>query len=61
LPQLINIFIGQMSFVGPRPQAKRHYELYSYEVRQKIDAIPPGLTGIGSLVFRDEEEMLDKV
>lgn len=61
LPQLINIFLGQMSFVGPRPQARRHYELYSAEVRRAIDAIRPGLTGIGSIVFRDEESMLDRV
>ncbi len=61
LPQLMNIFIGQMSFVGPRPQARRHYELYGPEVRQAIDLLRPGLTGIGSVVFRDEESMLDKV
>ncbi len=61
LPQLINIFLGQMSFVGPRPQARRHYELYSSEVRARIDAIRPGLTGIGSVVFHDEETLLDKV
>jgi lipopolysaccharide/colanic/teichoic acid biosynthesis glycosyltransferase len=61
LPQLINIFLGQMSFVGPRPQARRHYELYSLPVRKAIDAVPPGLTGIGSVVFRDEESILDEV
>jgi len=61
LPQLINILLGQMSFVGPRPQARRHYELYTPEVRADIDAVPPGLTGIASIVFRDEETMLDKV
>jgi len=61
LPQLANIFIGQMSFVGPRPQARRHYELYSEAVKAKIDQVPPGLTGIGSVVFRDEESILDDV
>ena len=61
LPQLANIFIGQMSFVGPRPQARRHYELYSLPVRAKIDKVPPGLTGIGSVVFRDEEAILDEI
>ena len=60
LPQLINILVGQMSFVGPRPQARRHYELYSPEVRSKLDVVRPGLTGMGSVVFRDEEAMLDK-
>ncbi len=61
LPQLINVFIGQMSLVGPRPQARQHYELYSEQVRKEIDRLRPGLTGIGSLVFRDEEAVLDKV
>ena len=61
LPQLINIFIGQMSVIGPRPQAKRHYDLYSPEVKAAIDTIPPGLSGIGSIVFRDEEDMLNAV
>lgn len=61
LPQLVNIFLGQMSFVGPRPQARRHYELYTSEVKKAIDQVPPGLTGIGSVVFRDEESMLDRV
>lgn len=61
LPQLINIFIGQMSVIGPRPQAKRHYDLYSEDVKSAIDTIPPGLSGIGSIVFRDEEDMLNAV
>jgi lipopolysaccharide/colanic/teichoic acid biosynthesis glycosyltransferase len=61
LPQLINILLGQMSFVGPRPQARVHYELYSSEVKRAIDGVPPGLTGIGSVVFRDEESLLDDV
>jgi len=61
LPQLLNIFRGEMSFVGPRPQARKHYELYSPAVKEAIDRIPPGLTGIGSVVFRDEEAILDHV
>lgn len=61
LPQLANIFIGQMSIIGPRPQAKAHYDLYSEEVKAAIDAVPPGLSGIGSVVFRDEEDMLNAV
>lgn len=61
LPQLVNIFLGQMSVIGPRPQAKRHYDLYSDEVKQAIDTIPPGLSGLGSVVFRDEEDMLNNV
>jgi lipopolysaccharide/colanic/teichoic acid biosynthesis glycosyltransferase len=61
LPQLVNIFIGQMSFVGPRPQARLHYKLYSDYVKKAIDELKPGLTGIGSVVFRDEESILDNV
>ncbi len=60
LPQLINIFLGSMSFVGPRPQARSHYDLYSPEVKAQIDTIRPGLTGIGSVVFHDEEGILDR-
>jgi lipopolysaccharide/colanic/teichoic acid biosynthesis glycosyltransferase len=61
LPQLLNIFIGQMSIIGPRPQAKQHYDLYSPDVKSVIDTIPPGLSGIGSIIFRNEEAILDRV
>ena len=61
LPQLVNIFIGQMSVIGPRPQAKRHYDLYSDEVKSAIDKVAPGLSGIGSVAFRDEEDMLNVI
>jgi lipopolysaccharide/colanic/teichoic acid biosynthesis glycosyltransferase len=61
LPQLLNIFLGQMSVIGPRPQVKEHYDLYSDEIKEAIDSIPPGLSGIGSIVFRDEEKILDNI
>lgn len=61
LPQLANIFIGQMSVIGYRPFAKKHYELYSDEVKRNIRQIAPGLSGIGSVVFRNEEEILHSV
>lgn len=61
LPQLVNIFIGQMSVIGPRPQAKRHYDLYSDDVKSAIDTVAPGLSGLGSVAFRDEEDMLNAV
>lgn len=60
LPQFINIFVGQMSLIGPRPQVKRHYDLYFPEVKAIIDKVSPGISGLGSIVFRDEESMLDK-
>ena len=58
LPQLWNIFIGDMSVVGPRPMVLNTYVNYPEEARQKLNTIRPGLTGIGSIVFRDEERYL---
>ena len=58
LPQLWNIFIGDMSVVGPRPMVLNTYAHYPTEARQKLNTIRPGLTGIGSIVFRDEERYL---
>ena len=58
LPQLWNIFIGDMSVVGPRPMVPETYAHYPEEARNKLNTISPGLTGIGSIVFRDEERHL---
>ena len=58
LPQLWNIFNGDMSVVGPRPMVLNTYAHYPEAARQKLDTIRPGLTGIGSIVFRDEERYL---
>lgn len=58
LPQLFNIFLGDMSVVGPRPLVDKTFEPYSEEVKAKIYNVKPGLTGIGSVVFRDEETLL---
>jgi len=58
LPQLINIFLGDMSIIGPRPQTKNHVDLFDEEVRREIYKVRPGLSGIGSIVFRDEETIL---
>lgn len=55
LPQLINILTGDMSFVGPRPLMKVGFERYADEYKEKVYRVVPGLTGIGSIVFRDEE------
>jgi lipopolysaccharide/colanic/teichoic acid biosynthesis glycosyltransferase len=60
LPQLINIFLGQMSFVGPRPIVAPHIALYPESTRNAILRLTPGLTGLGSLVFRDEEGILNR-
>ncbi|HMQ06361.1 MAG TPA: sugar transferase [Saprospiraceae bacterium] len=61
LPQLINILIGDMSFVGPRPLMKTSYNVYPESVRNDIYSVKPGLTGIGSIIFRDEESLLSKI
>jgi lipopolysaccharide/colanic/teichoic acid biosynthesis glycosyltransferase len=60
LPQLINIFIGQMSFVGYRPMVREHYNEYSESIKNILFNFKPGLTSIGSIVFRNEEEILQK-
>jgi lipopolysaccharide/colanic/teichoic acid biosynthesis glycosyltransferase len=58
LPQLLNIFHGDISIVGPRPLTPRNFEYYDDETQDAIAKIKPGLTGIGSIVFRDEESII---
>jgi lipopolysaccharide/colanic/teichoic acid biosynthesis glycosyltransferase len=58
LPQILNIIIGDLSIVGPRPQMQIDFEKYSDEVQKKIYSVRPGLTGIGSIIFRDEESLI---
>lgn len=60
LPQLFNILFGSMSIVGPRPLVDKTFEPYSKIVKDNIYNVKPGLTGIGSIIFRDEEELLSK-
>ena len=57
IPQLINVLIGDMSLVGPRPNVIRETNLYSKE-EKKILSIRPGITDISSIVFSDEGEVL---
>ena len=61
IPQLINILKGDMSIIGWRPQTNKYYYLFKKEDRDIIKIIRPGLSGIGSIVFRDEESIFDKV
>ena len=61
LPQLLNILKGEMSIVGPRPVLKVSFEAYPEKIQQVIYNIKPGLTGVGSIIFRDEEELITKV
>jgi len=60
LPQVINILIGDMSIVGPRPLVDKNFELYPDHIKATINNVKPGLTGIGSIVFRDEERLLSE-
>ena len=61
LPQLLNILFGQMSVVGPRPVMQKSFDAYPEDVKNLIYNIKPGLTGIGSIIFRDEEVLLNDV
>jgi len=58
LPQLLNILAGSMSVVGPRPQAPKNFEAFPFEVKQVVVKVKPGLSGIGSIIFRREEDIL---
>ena len=58
LPQLLNIFMGDMSIIGPRPQTRRCFDAFPPASQAEIVKVRPGLSGIGSIVFRDEEELM---
>lgn len=60
LPQLINVFKGDMSLVGPRPEVPKYVALYSEEQMRVLD-VKPGITDIASLRYKDENEILGKV
>jgi lipopolysaccharide/colanic/teichoic acid biosynthesis glycosyltransferase len=59
LPQLLNIFIGNMSVIGPRPQASKCFEAFPNDAKEIIVQVKPGLSGIGSIIFRGEENILE--
>ena len=58
LPQLINVFLGTMSLVGPRPELKRFVDLYNIE-QQKVISVKPGITDYASIQFRNENQLLE--
>jgi lipopolysaccharide/colanic/teichoic acid biosynthesis glycosyltransferase len=58
LPQLINIVKGEMSLIGPRPQTPRCFSAFPISLQDEIKKVKPGLSGIGSIIFRGEEEMM---
>ncbi len=58
LPQIINVLIGNMTLVGPRPQMQSDFNKFPEHIQSMIYNVKPGVTGIGSIVFRDEEKWM---
>lgn len=59
LPQLINVLVGDMSLVGPRPEVRKYVELYDDE-QNKVLSVKPGITDYASIEYMDENEILGK-
>lgn len=59
MPQLINVLIGDMSFVGPRPEVEKYVALYS-EAHRIVFSVRPGITDVASIEFIDENSFLEK-
>ena len=59
LPQLINVLVGDMSIVGPRPEVRKYVELYSQDQR-KVLSVKPGITDYASIEYSNENELLAK-
>lgn len=58
LPQLLNVLLGQMSIVGPRPEVPEFMNEYSTDIRSKILSVRPGITDLASIEFTNEAEIL---
>ncbi|RMF12229.1 MAG: sugar transferase [Alphaproteobacteria bacterium] len=58
LPQIFNVLFGSMSIVGPRPLTPRVFDLFGEDYKEVLDTVKPGITGLGSVAFRNEEELL---
>ena len=58
LPQLLNVFFGDMSVIGPRPLTAENFASYSTDTQEIIKKVRPGLSGVGSIIFRGEEEIM---
>ena len=59
LPQLINVLIGEMSLVGPRPEVRKYVDMYSQE-QLKVLSVKPGITDFASIEYSNENELLGK-
>jgi len=60
LPQLLNVLLGQMSLVGPRPEVPEYVNYYPDDVRSVVLSVPPGITDMASIEFRNESDVLGK-
>lgn len=60
LPQLINVFVGDMSLVGPRPEVRHYVDYWTPEQMHVLD-VRPGITDPASIKFRNENELMEKV
>ena len=58
LPQLFNILKGDMSVIGPRPLHQKQFSFYTENDQKLISSIKPGLSGVSSIIFRDEDKIL---
>jgi lipopolysaccharide/colanic/teichoic acid biosynthesis glycosyltransferase len=60
LPQLLNVVLGEMSLVGPRPEVPRYVALYPVNVREQVLSVPPGITDYASIEYKDENAILGR-
>ena len=60
LPQLLNVVLGEMSLVGPRPEVPRYVSLYPDDVRDQVLSVPPGITDYASIEYKDENAILGR-
>lgn len=58
LPQLLNVLVGHMSVIGPRPLTTQTFSAYSVDTQDTVKRVRPGLSGVGSIIFRGEEDIL---
>lgn len=58
LPQLIDVFLGRMSLVGPRPEVQEFIDCYPYAVKKEVLSVRPGITDLASIEMVDENEIL---
>jgi lipopolysaccharide/colanic/teichoic acid biosynthesis glycosyltransferase len=58
IPQFLNVLVGDMSVVGPRPEVPRYVAMYPVETRRVVLSVRPGITDLASIEYRDESELL---